>query len=339
MFVGRSIITNAVMEDYNVLARREEETIRLWAEAEAMVKAAREGAEQLEREKAAFEKLKQTERWVASAGLEQVRNLAKLISDERKLWKEFCARENEKLFPVRQELNNLKAANAALVKEKAAAKVAVKEAETRGATALKDMEARAAKALADADADADRTKLNKVVEELQLEVQSRVGILEEVTARATESEARARQAEEARDGLTTSLAQVTWDHLWMREHGIGHIVETMLDAPENVTAVAETNKRAHQAGFKAGYNNCLSDVTPFVTSRVTDERSGFHGVDTEAAYAAAVDAYNKLSIPALMILRNVWRRKIMWTVRVCCLTHRRRMKALVMQRMMQALVM
>ncbi|KAJ0570225.1 hypothetical protein HanHA300_Chr05g0175641 [Helianthus annuus] len=144
MLVGSSIIANAVMEDYNVLARREEETIRLQDEAEAMVKAAREGVEQLEREKAAFEKLKQNKRWAASAGLEQVRSLAKLLSDERKLWKEACARENEKLFHVRQELNNLKAANAALVKEKAAAEVAVKKAETRGATALKEAEARAA---------------------------------------------------------------------------------------------------------------------------------------------------------------------------------------------------
>ncbi|KAJ0715882.1 hypothetical protein HanPI659440_Chr13g0506491 [Helianthus annuus] len=258
-----------------------------------MVRAAREGVEQLEREKAAFAKLKQTKWWAASAGLEQVRNLAKLLSNERKLWKESCARENEKLFRVRQELNNLKVANAALVKEKAAAKAAVKELETRGATALKEGEARAAKALADADADG--TKLKKVVKELQ----NRATILEEVTSRATEAEARARQAEESRDGLATSLNQVTADHLWMREHGIGHIVQTILDAPENTSAVAETNERARQAGFKAGYNKCLSDVNPFFASKFIDERSGFHGVDTEAAYAATVDAYNKLSIPAL----------------------------------------
>ncbi|MFS7953025.1 hypothetical protein Hanom_Chr07g00613811 [Helianthus anomalus] len=94
-----------------------------------MVKAAREGAEQLKNNRAAFEKLKQTESWAASAGLKQVRSLAKLLSDERKGWREACARENEKLFRVRQELNNLKAANAALVKEKAAAEAAVKQAE------------------------------------------------------------------------------------------------------------------------------------------------------------------------------------------------------------------
>ncbi|MFS7915174.1 hypothetical protein Hanom_Chr02g00162221 [Helianthus anomalus] len=187
MLVGSSIIANAVMEDYNVLARREEETIRLRAEAEAMVKAAREDAKQLEKDKAAFEMLKQTERWAASASVEQVRSLAKLLSDECKGWREACDRENEKLFRVRQELNNLKAANTALVKEKVAAEATAREAETRGAKALED-------------ADVDHTRLNKVVEDLQAEVQNRVTILEEVSSRATEAEAQARQAEEPEMG-------------------------------------------------------------------------------------------------------------------------------------------
>ncbi|KAJ0640060.1 hypothetical protein HanRHA438_Chr16g0748151 [Helianthus annuus] len=291
MLVGGSIIANSVIEDYNASARREDETIRLRAQAEAMMKIAQEGVEQLEKEKTTFEKLKQTERWTASAGLEQVRSLAKLLSDERKLWKEVCARENEKIFHVRQELNNLKTANAALAKEKAAAEAAIEEEEARGATALKEAEAGAAQELSDANA--DRTKLNKVVDELQAELKSRVSILEEVTSRTTKAEARARQAEETRDGLTTSLAHVIEDHAWMRQHGIGHvstlclfipmsalvilllscdqIVETILDAHENAAAVADMNKLARRAGFKAGYNKCLGDVNPFFTSKFTDE--------------------------------------------------------------------
>ncbi|MFS7927305.1 hypothetical protein Hanom_Chr04g00307501 [Helianthus anomalus] len=99
----------------------------------------------------------------------------------------------------------------------------------------------------------------------------------------------------------------------MRDHGIAHIVETILDAPENAAAVNEIKERVRQAGFKAGYNECLSHVNPFYKSRFTDERSGLHGVDSEAAYAAA----------------------IMWTVCGCCLTDRRRRKPLVVRRMMQ----
>ncbi|MFS7927304.1 hypothetical protein Hanom_Chr04g00307491 [Helianthus anomalus] len=37
MLIGSSIIANAIMEDYNALGRREEETIRLWAECNACV--------------------------------------------------------------------------------------------------------------------------------------------------------------------------------------------------------------------------------------------------------------------------------------------------------------
>ncbi|XP_035838616.1 uncharacterized protein LOC118486342 isoform X2 [Helianthus annuus] len=123
MLVGSSIMANAIIEDYRVLGRKEEEIDRLRAEAEAMVKVAREGAEQVEREKAAFEKQKQTEAWAATARLKQV--------------------------------TNLKAANVALVKEKAAGEAAAKEA--------KEAEARGAKAL---------------VEGLKVEVQNRVTILE-----------------------------------------------------------------------------------------------------------------------------------------------------------------
>ncbi|XP_022009894.1 uncharacterized protein LOC110909179 [Helianthus annuus] len=183
MLVGSFIMANAIMEDYKLLGRKEEETARLRAEAEELVKAAREGTEQLKKEKATFEQYKQTEEWAATAGLKQVRTLAKLLSDERKSWKESLsnerktwkeswAKQNETLFRVRQELTNVKAANAALVKEKAAAEAVVskaKEAEAQAAKALeeaKEAGVRAAKALEEANA--DRTHLNQTVGGLQV---------------------------------------------------------------------------------------------------------------------------------------------------------------------------
>ncbi|KAM0057475.1 hypothetical protein Hdeb2414_s0005g00158601 [Helianthus debilis subsp. tardiflorus] len=104
MLVGSSIIANAIMEDYKVLGRREEETTHMRAEVEATVNAAREGAEQLEKDRAVFEKLKQTETWVATASLKQ-------------------------------------AANAALMKEKVAAEAATKEAEGRASNVLEEADA------------------------------------------------------------------------------------------------------------------------------------------------------------------------------------------------------
>ncbi|KAM0056798.1 hypothetical protein Hdeb2414_s0006g00222741 [Helianthus debilis subsp. tardiflorus] len=246
MLVGSFIIANAIMEDYESLGCKDEETAGLRAEAEALVKAVQEGAEQLEKERAAFKMLKQTEAWAATAGLKQVRTLTKLLSDERKGWREACARENEKLFCVLQELNNLKAANAVLMNEKGAAEAAAKEAEARGAKALEE-------------AGVDRSKLNKTIEYLK----NWVTTLEEVTAHVTEAEARARETAEARDSLTISLDQLKADRDWMCDHGIGHIVGTVLDAPENATTVNELKERAREEGFKAGYNECLSHANPF----------------------------------------------------------------------------
>ncbi|MFS7888224.1 hypothetical protein Hanom_Chr00s000001g01592451 [Helianthus anomalus] len=120
-----------------------------------MAKAARDGAEQLEKEKAAFERHKQTEAWATTTGLKQVRTLAKLLSDEPKGWREACARENEKLYRVRQEVTTLKAANAALLMVKAAAEAVAKEAGARAAKALEEV-------------NADPTNLNKVVEDLHV---------------------------------------------------------------------------------------------------------------------------------------------------------------------------
>ncbi|KAJ0871452.1 hypothetical protein HanRHA438_Chr11g0512511 [Helianthus annuus] len=286
MLVGSSIMANAIMEDYKVLGRKEEENARLRAEAEALVKAAREGAEQLKREKAAFEQYKQTEEWAATAGLKQVRTLAKLLSDERKSWKESLsyerktwkeswAKQNETLFRVRQELTNVKAANAALVKEKAAAEVVAKEA--------KEAKARAAKALEEENA--DRTNLSKTVEGLQ----NRVTILAEVTARGHERLPR---------------LEIAWFlHLIsLRQTAIGcviTIVGAILDAPENAAAVEELKQREREAGFKAGYNQYISHMNLLSQGKFTDERSGFHGVDTKARLAIAVAAYNDLSISAL----------------------------------------
>ncbi|MFS7900267.1 hypothetical protein Hanom_Chr00s103477g01804791 [Helianthus anomalus] len=101
-------------------------------------------------------------------------------------------------------------------------------------------------------------------------MQNRVTITTEVTARTAEAKARAREATEARDCLTSSLEQLKVDRDWMRYHGIGHIVGTILDAPENATAVEELKLRAREAGFKAGYNRCISDMNLLFQGKFTD---------------------------------------------------------------------
>ncbi|KAM0000264.1 hypothetical protein Hdeb2414_s0437g00893461 [Helianthus debilis subsp. tardiflorus] len=325
MLVGSSIVANAILEDYKVLGRRKEEAARLRAEAEELVKAARAGAEQIERDRAAFDKQKHAAEWAATAELKQVRTLAKLLSDERKSWNEkfsnerkkwneSWAKQNDNLFRARQELTNAKAANAALVKEKAAAvAVAVKaqQAEARAVKALeeaKETGARAAKALEEAkeresrsskaleEANAERTRLGQVVASLQAEVQTREVAITDLTARVTVAEERASAAVEAKDALTSSFNQLVVDREWMRCHGNARIVQAIMDAPETATGLDLVKERARDAGFNAGYNRCIGHMNIMSKGGYTDERSGFHGVDTESLLNAVVASFYDTSL-------------------------------------------
>ncbi|KAF5767415.1 hypothetical protein HanXRQr2_Chr14g0624101 [Helianthus annuus] len=316
MLVGSSIVANAILEDYKVLGRREEEAARMRAEAEKLVQAARAGAEQLEKDKAAFEKQKQTSEWAATAQLKQVRTLAKLLADERKSWNEKMsnerkkwneswAKQNDILFHARQELTNAKAANVTLSQEKAAAEAISVKALQAKADALKALEeakeagARAAKALEEAEeresrsskaleeAHAERIRLDKVVASLQAEVQAREVAVTDLTAHVSVAEKRADAAVEAKDALVSSFNQLEADREWLRAHGIARIVEAIMNAPETAAGLDLVRDHARDAGFKAGYNRCIGDINVLSAGGYTDKRSGFHGVGTESLLKAA----------------------------------------------------
>ncbi|KAJ0733182.1 hypothetical protein HanPI659440_Chr11g0405491 [Helianthus annuus] len=320
MLVGTSIVANAILEDYKVLGRREEETARMRAEAEKLVEAARAGAEQLEKDKAAFEQQKQTSEWAAAAQLKQVRTLAKLLADERKSWNEKMsnerkkwnaswAKQNDILFHARQELTNAKAANATLSQEKAAAEAisvkalqakadalkALGEAKEAGARASKaleeaaEKESRSSKALEEANA--ERIRLGKVVDSLQAEVQAREVAVADLTARVSAAEKRADAAAEAKDALVSSFNQLEADREWLRTHGIARIVEAIMNAPETASGLDLVKKRARDAGFKAGYNRCIGHINVLSAGGYTDQASGFRDVDTEGRLKAAVASF------------------------------------------------
>ncbi|KAJ0836360.1 hypothetical protein HanRHA438_Chr16g0766081 [Helianthus annuus] len=320
MLVGSSIVANAILEDYKVLGRREEEAARMRAEAEKLVEAVRVGAEQLEKDKAAFEKQKQTSEWAAAAQLKQVRTLAKLLADERKSWKEKMsnerkkwnaswAKQNDILFHARQELTNAKAANATLSQEKAAAEAisvkalqakadalkALGEAKEAGARASKaleeaaEKESRASKALEEANA--ERIRLDKVVASLQADVQAREVAVTDLTARVSAAEKRVDAAAEAKDALVSSFNQLEADREWLRTHGIARIVEAIMNAPETASGLDLVKERARDAGFKAGYNRCIGHINVLSAGGYTDQASGFRDVDTEGRLKAAVASF------------------------------------------------
>ncbi|KAF5815073.1 hypothetical protein HanXRQr2_Chr03g0118761 [Helianthus annuus] len=333
MLIGSSIVANAILEDYKVLGRREEEAARMRAEAEKLVKAAHAGAEQLEKDRAAFEKQKQTAEWAAAAQLKQVRTLAKLLSDERKSWNEKLsnerkkwneswAKQNDTLFRARQELTNAKAANVALGQEKAAAEAIAVKAQQAKAEALRALEeakeagARAAKALEEAaekesrsfkaleEANAERIRLDKVVASLQAEVQARKAAVTDLTVRVSVAEERADAAVEAKDALVSSFDQLKADREWLRTHGIARIVEAIMDAPETAAGLDLVKQRARDAGFKAGYNRCISHLNVMSIGGEIEERSGFRDTDTESLLQAAEVSFYDTSLACVEELDN-----------------------------------
>ncbi|MFS7941314.1 hypothetical protein Hanom_Chr05g00474791 [Helianthus anomalus] len=82
----------------------------------------------------------------------------------------------------------------------------------------------------------------------------------------------------------------------MRCHGIAHIVQAIMDAPETATGIDLIKQRARDAGFKAGYNRCIGHINVMSKGGYTDQRSGFRDVDTEALLDAAVASFYDTSL-------------------------------------------
>ncbi|KAM0029406.1 hypothetical protein Hdeb2414_s0018g00525321 [Helianthus debilis subsp. tardiflorus] len=131
---------------------------------------------------------------------------------------------------------------------------------------------------------------------LYTEVQTREVAVTDLTARVTVAEERANAAVEAKDALTSSFNQLEADREWMRCHGIARIVQAIMDAPKTATGLDLVKERARDAGFKAGYNCCIGHMNIMSKGGYTDERSGFHGVDTESLLNAAVASFYDTSL-------------------------------------------
>ncbi|KAM0070011.1 hypothetical protein Hdeb2414_s0001g00008251 [Helianthus debilis subsp. tardiflorus] len=152
---GGSMTGNVILRDWYPLARKEEECDRLKSKAAAVaMDKIRASEERLLKEKADFEAYKRTKEWAMAAGHKQVRSLTDLLSEVRKLWKEAFARENENFYRLHQENVILKAANAALVKEKIATVAAMKDAEASSEAMVKALE----------EANVGHTRMAKTIE-------------------------------------------------------------------------------------------------------------------------------------------------------------------------------
>ncbi|MFS7963428.1 hypothetical protein Hanom_Chr08g00737941 [Helianthus anomalus] len=151
----------------------------------------------------------------------------------------------------KQENINLKAANVALVKEKAAAVAVLKYAEARREDAVKALE----------EANLGRARMTKSIEEAKTsyatlevdsrkELETREEIVADVNQRLVEAATRATKVAEEKDDLANMNANLVADRIWMRNCGVVNYTD----------ADAEVVGHAREAGYKAGYTECLAHV-------------------------------------------------------------------------------
>ncbi|KAM0041776.1 hypothetical protein Hdeb2414_s0011g00370241 [Helianthus debilis subsp. tardiflorus] len=169
----------------------------------------------------------------------------------------------------------------------------MKEAEARRAAKVKEL----------ADANIDRSRMAKIIEELKeksrKKVEARETIVGDVNRRLEEAEVWATKVVEERVDLATMNAQLIADHAWMRDFSVANLAKAILDAPENTEAAAKVVECVREAGYNAGYIECLTHVNALSAKKFTDDRCALCGVDTEAALRAATEAFDGLIIPDL----------------------------------------
>ncbi|KAJ0770622.1 hypothetical protein HanPI659440_Chr07g0259751 [Helianthus annuus] len=85
----------------------------------------------------------------------------------------------------------------------------------------------------------------------------------------------------------------------MRDYSAIYIANAILDAPETTFAVAAVVARARDAGYRAGYTECLTHVNAVSEKIFTDDQCPLREVEAKVELKATTDAYDALVVPAL----------------------------------------
>ncbi|KAJ0779589.1 hypothetical protein HanPI659440_Chr06g0228171 [Helianthus annuus] len=275
--VGAAATSNVIFRNWYALSQKEEEYNRFKSEVVATMEIIKVGQERLAKEKADFEAYKRTEKWSAAAANKQVRSLTKILSQERKLSNEACACDNDKFYHLLQEIINMKAANSGLAKKEVAVVVAIEDAilahnrmedvalaELNGRLLEAEAEARAERARADAQsalAEVEKTRADAESARAVKEGEN----CERVLAQHTTSSGQL-------DDAKAMIGDFHADRQWMLDYGVVYIANAISSAPEVDVAVATLRAKARDAGYKAGYTECLTHVNDVLDKKFTDEQ-------------------------------------------------------------------
>ncbi|KAJ0434387.1 hypothetical protein HanOQP8_Chr17g0666901 [Helianthus annuus] len=87
--------------------------------------------------------------------------------------------------------------------------------------------------------------------------------------------------------------------LWLKDRGIISVANSVLNSNELDETVAYLLVAARNDGYAQGYTKCTQHVVNALKVDWDTSRSATHGVDTDAALAAAKAQYNTLQLPVM----------------------------------------
>ncbi|KAF5806715.1 hypothetical protein HanRHA438_Chr05g0233851 [Helianthus annuus] len=234
-----------------------------------------------------------------------------LLAEERKLWKEACERDNNEKRTIRNEAINLKAEIERLKKEKADVEAARDEAwshreqsekreiETCATLALRNKEIAKLTSLL-LDQEQITTELASAKKDLQLTQVEKA----EVARRLSETEDKLESSETARVTAESLVEPLTNNMLWMQHNGIINVANSILNSTELDESVAKLMVTARHDGYAQGYAECSQHFTVALKVNWDTSWCATSGVDTNAAFAAAMEGFNNFRIPVMYLVTD-----------------------------------
>ncbi|MFS7980332.1 hypothetical protein Hanom_Chr10g00938211 [Helianthus anomalus] len=218
----------------------------------------------LEANQAEFANEQKTEEWSVAGWKRKAKVEVALPLEERKRWKEICEKNNNEKMGPHNVINNLKAEIEKLKKQDAEIEKLKKK--KAGAEAARD-EARSHRERS------ERRELERVEKA-------------ETSRRLSETEEKLENSETARVTAESLVEPLKDDMLLIKHHGIISVANPVLNSNE------------------LDQSECTHHVTNALRVDWDTSRSATHGVDTEAAHAAAKTEYNNLRLPVMDLVTD-----------------------------------
>ncbi|MFS7948163.1 hypothetical protein Hanom_Chr06g00556771 [Helianthus anomalus] len=227
----------------------------------------------LEANRAKFENDLKTGEWSVSGWKRKVEAKAALLSKERKNWREICEKDNKEKIDA--DIERLK-------QDKVEAEAARDEAPSH----TERSEQREEKL---------KAEVESAKKDLELERTEKA----ETSRSLAETEEKLESSETARAMAESELEPLKNDMLWLKDHGIISIAESVLNSEELDKTVAHLLVATCNDGYAQGYSECSKNVVSALKADWDTSRSATRGADTEVALAAAKTQFNTLHLPIM----------------------------------------